>query len=106
VSDLEFQIWDEALATDVSLTYHGANRSNREKLFERQSEPSWQHWTDYGRKPIPLSIIEKMRVVEGLDTEAWCKRGVEVGHAAWKVLIDYVEGPEAASHAEGAVIYE
>ncbi|KAI9636571.1 uncharacterized protein MKK02DRAFT_45276 [Dioszegia hungarica] len=92
VSDLEYIPEIPPLPRDSSLQYDRADGSRREVAFERVAEPMLQHWTDYDGKSVPLDIIERMRVVEGLDPQAWCRRGLEVGEAALKVLTDYLEG--------------
>lgn len=49
----------------------------------------WVTYTDYKGSTVPLQIIEKMREVEGASEADWEGRGVEVGKAAWQVLLDW-----------------
>jgi hypothetical protein len=46
-------------------------------------------YTSFDGKAVPLEVLEGMREAEGVSREDWEKRGVEVGVAAWRVLLDW-----------------
>lgn len=82
------------------IQYIGVDGLKRERIFERRQISGWQQCTDWDGICVPLEILEKMRVAEGISIEGWKKRGVEVGKAAWGILRAWREGLEA-SEARG-----
>lgn len=58
----------------------------------RRSEPKAEMFTDFEGKGVPLDLLQRMRMIEGISEEDWCQRGVEVGDETWKLLTDWQEG--------------
>lgn len=56
--------------------------------FKAQSPTMWRVYTDYKGLAVPMEVIKAMRAEEwkGID---WDRRGVEVGEAAWEILLDW-----------------
>lgn len=82
------------LTSVAYVTDDGLERSRR---YTRAQEDSWIDYTDYKSRRVPLEIIQKMRLAEGVGLGQWEGRQIEVGDAGWKVLTDWEEGEERKS---------
>lgn len=71
---------------------HEGDYVERCKHFTKLPERTWQWWTDWERYPVPLDIIEKMRLAEGLTMDEWYQRRVEVSAQAWEILLEWQKG--------------
>lgn len=54
--------------------------------------PTWQDFTDYNGKLVPLDIIARMKEMEGSSEKEWNRRGVVVGDKSWEILLDWYTG--------------
>jgi hypothetical protein len=52
------------------------------RSFRRLDTADWRAFTDFEGLAVPLTLIERMREVEGASEEEWQGRGVQVGEAA------------------------
>lgn len=77
-----------------STKYSDRYGSLHEKRYIPQQDASWQRFSDYRGNVVPLQVIEEMAEAEGMNSEEWGERGVEVGKESWKILEDWREHVE------------
>lgn len=78
--------WEKNCADGIFSFHHGS-QSLLLALLPVFGHVDLQWHTDFEEFTIPLKVIEEMRIVEGLSEVEWRTRGVQVGNAAWAVLI-------------------
>ncbi|KAK4686839.1 hypothetical protein P7C73_g3281, partial [Tremellales sp. Uapishka_1] len=58
------------------------------KIYTTSHQVEWQDATHFAGYVVPMSVIRKMEMVEGIHGP-WSGRGIEVSDAAWQVLEDW-----------------
>lgn len=82
----------------VSTPYTAKDGLRRVKLTIKTNLRLWQDYTDFRGLCVPLGVLERMRIAEGVSVEKWEGRRVGVGREAWRVLTDWsriTQGKEA-----------
>lgn len=74
--------------------FSSVRRDKDELLFaEVKLDPRTIHTSmaDYKGRSVPWSIIEEMRVMEGIKRKDWKGRGISVGSETWAILTSWYE---------------
>lgn len=88
-------------STTSSSDYIAADGSARTKIYHTLPEPTWQDFTEYEGKVVPLQIIEEMRLKEGATMDQWGVRGLEVKEETWAVLTTWYEKTHGGDGDDG-----
>lgn len=76
----------------ASIEYTSVTNAPRQKIIARTPMPSWQTFTDYRSAIVPLSVVEAMWDVEGIERGHWKARSrIDVGAEAWSILTKWYE---------------